>query len=248
MSSITRKLLSTAGWRSVVTDNIVLRLEAASNSSYPDSGTNWFDLSPEGNDGILTNGPVFNNTYFDFDGDNDFVELGTITTSNALQLSSPAGGGLTVMFATYWDGSGDNYQRVIDKSSGGNALYGWAVFPDLTSVPANHMVFLYNVGPTAADRVNITSGVTIGTAVWEIWAFTFDQSTGAWVWYKDGVPVNSGTTTYAVPSVQTNARIATWNHSTGREWNGRIGFMYVYEKPLSATEVVKNYNAWKDLY
>ena len=78
---------------------------------------------------------------------------------------------------------------------------------------------------------------------WEIWTFTWSVSGGAWVWYKNGSIVNSGTKTYGVLTVQTNMRIGTWNHSTGRELNGRIAFMSIFNRPLSSTEVQQNYNA-----
>jgi len=208
----------------------------------------WWDVSGQNNDGVVTGGAVYNSTYFEFDGLDDYIELGTITTSNPLQLSSPADGGLTIMFATYWDGPGDNFQRIIDKSDGGNALNGWCIFPDSNGTPANKLIFRENPGPLTTDGTNMTSTSILSTGVWEIWAVTHDQSSGNWSWYKNGVLDNSGTDTYVTPSAQTNARIGTWNHDVAREWNGRIGFMLVYEKALTQREITQNYNALKGSY
>jgi hypothetical protein len=63
---------------SVVTDGLVLNLDAGLPASYPGSGTTWFDLSGSGNDGTLTNGPTYsssNGGSLVFDGSNDYVNL-----------------------------------------------------------------------------------------------------------------------------------------------------------------------------
>ena len=56
---------------SIVTNGLVLCLDAANTKSYPGSGTTWTDISGNGTSGTLTNGPVFNSAnlgYFVFDG------------------------------------------------------------------------------------------------------------------------------------------------------------------------------------
>jgi hypothetical protein len=206
--------------------------------------TRWWDVSGQNNDGVVTGGAVYNSTYFEFDGLDDYIELGTITTSNPLQLSSPADGGLTIMFATYWDGTGDGFQRIIDKSNQTSASNGWSIYPGSASPPAGNMVFQANPGTAYV----LDSGQTLVVSTWEIWAVTHDQTSGDWVWYRNGESIATGNATYNVPNVQTNARIGTWNHSTAREWNGRIGFMLVYEKALTQREITQNYNALKGSY
>jgi len=67
----------------VVTDGLVLALDAADTNSYPGSGTTWTDLSGNGNNGTLTNGPTYSSDdggYFSFDGSNDYVNCGNSTT------------------------------------------------------------------------------------------------------------------------------------------------------------------------
>ena len=43
----------------IVTNGLVLFLDANNTNSYPGSGTSWYDLSGNGNTGTLTNGPTF---------------------------------------------------------------------------------------------------------------------------------------------------------------------------------------------
>ena len=62
----------------IVTDGLVLCLDAANPQSYPGSGTSWADLSGNGNNGTLTNGPTFNSGNSGsivFDGVDDYVQL-----------------------------------------------------------------------------------------------------------------------------------------------------------------------------
>mgnify|MGYP006213918775 FL=1 len=62
----------------IVTDGLVLCLDAANKRSYIGSGTAWDDLAG-GNNGTLTNGPTFdagNGGSVVFDGANDYINLG----------------------------------------------------------------------------------------------------------------------------------------------------------------------------
>jgi hypothetical protein len=72
----------------ITTDGLVLCLDAANVRSYPGSGTSWNDLSGNGNNGTLTNGPTFQNNNSGsilFDGTNDYISG---TNSSSIQLSS----------------------------------------------------------------------------------------------------------------------------------------------------------------
>jgi hypothetical protein len=73
----------------IITNGLVLCLDAANRKSYPGSGTVWRDLAGGGNNGTLTNGPTFNSANggsIVFDGVNDFVNL-----SSALNFSTNIG-------------------------------------------------------------------------------------------------------------------------------------------------------------
>ena len=227
---------------STVRDGLVLHLDAANKKSYTGTGTAWNDLSGGGRNGTLVNGPIYNGTYFDFDGLDEYVEFGAIATSNPLQLSSSVGTGMTIMFASWFDIGGDPFQRIIDKSDNQNSSNGWSVLVNSATPNAGAMAFQDNLGPGQ-------SSLTVPVAnTWEIWTYTWAVSSGEWVWYKNGISVNTGTRTYAVPNAQTNMRIGTWNHSTGRELNGRVAFMSIFNRALSAVEVSKNFESFRGRY
>ncbi len=64
----------------IVTDGLILNMDASSLLSYPTTESVWYDLSGENNDGALTNGPIFNSVgYFQFDGVDDYVSYPQVT-------------------------------------------------------------------------------------------------------------------------------------------------------------------------
>ena len=67
----------------IITDGLVLCLDAGNTKSYPGSGTTWTDLSGNGNTGTLTNGVGYsgdNLGSLSFDGVNDYVNVGNVQT------------------------------------------------------------------------------------------------------------------------------------------------------------------------
>jgi hypothetical protein len=69
----------------IVTDGLVLCLNASDRNSYVSGSTTWNDVSGRGNNGTLTNGPTFNSANggsIVFDGTNDFVNCGNNTSLN----------------------------------------------------------------------------------------------------------------------------------------------------------------------
>jgi len=62
----------------IVEDGLVLYLDAANKKSYPGTGTSWYDLSGNGNTGVLTNGPTFDSAKVGsmvFDGVDDTISI-----------------------------------------------------------------------------------------------------------------------------------------------------------------------------
>lgn len=64
----------------VITDGLVLKVDASNNSSYPGTGTTWYDLSGNGYDGNLTNGVTWSSNSggtFSFTGSSlQYIDFG----------------------------------------------------------------------------------------------------------------------------------------------------------------------------
>jgi hypothetical protein len=71
----------------IVTDGLVLYLDAANTKSYVSGSTTWNDMSGFSNNGTLVNGPTFNSANggsIVFDGVNDYVDCNsTIVNLNS---------------------------------------------------------------------------------------------------------------------------------------------------------------------
>ena len=74
----TDKVCVNRDYESIITNGLVLNLDAGFTPSYPTSGTTWYDISTGGNNGALTNGPTFNSGgggSIVFDGVDDYVDI-----------------------------------------------------------------------------------------------------------------------------------------------------------------------------
>ena len=81
--------MSVEGGPDIVTNGLVLYLDAANNRSIVSGSTTWFDLSRNGNTGSLINGPTYssaNGGSIVFDGANDYVACGNLTTLNNMSI------------------------------------------------------------------------------------------------------------------------------------------------------------------
>ena len=174
--------------------------------------------------------------YIEFDGDDDHINLGVITTSNPLQMNDPSGGGLTVSWWGNFDDTGDDFQRIFDKSDSSSANNGWAIYAGFAGSNTN----VLKLASAGSDQIISNSYIT---STWQNWCVTWVKSSGTYVTYLNGVQDTTGTRTWNIPSVETQASIGSWNHSTGREYNGKLASLKIYDRALSAPEVQQNFNA-----
>ena len=168
-----------------------------------------------------------------FNGDADYIELGS--QSGDLRLSGSNGS------ISCWikpNIVGDDHQRLIDKSDGGNAANGYALM-------------LHDDGTLQGD-IN-SSSIIAPTRVleaqkWYYVTWTWDGTTHKI--YIDGVLDTSATNSAQPPSDTTNIRIGTWNHSTAREYKGYICNVGIWNEALTQAQVKsimwKNYAGLTD--
>jgi hypothetical protein len=153
----------------------------------------------------------------EFDGDDDFVELGSQDGTLRLHNTNAT---ISVWINRPDVSDGDGYQRIIDKSSGGNAANGWALY--------THTDGRVYLDVNGGNAIMSNAGV-ITDAKWHHIVATFDSTNEASMWI-DGVENEdmTGVTTLP-PSNTTGARIGSWNHSTGREFKGKIKDLRIYD-------------------
>ena len=212
----------------IVTDGLVMCLDAANRRSYPSSGTTWTDLSGNGNNGTLTNGPTFSNNTIVFDGTDDFVTL--VSSSSFAYGTSDFTWEVVVNLTTYVS----NHYVLDHGSNGGVIQY------------QNNTMRYYNPS-TGVGSVLYTTGFgsNISTNTWQ--HLIAARISGTTYLYRNGVFTISATDSYNYPT-QT-VRIGNYGSGGSYCWNGNISLIRIYKgKGLSATEVQQNFNALRGRY
>jgi hypothetical protein len=216
---------------SVVTDGLILYLDAANPDSYPGSGTSWFDISSGGNNGTLTNGPTFdsgNKGGILFDGINDYVNINN--TRNTIVGNVNITVSFWINFISFFD-TFDCFLGV-NTSSGGNRF----------------LLGVRNTGSIVVNRSgvdNITSTGIIDAGAWYNISVS-NNSSGIANLVVNGIKNNEITQTLTIPFASND----TWtigaeydSSSLGDYINARVSNVIIYNKILTDSEILQNYNA-----
>jgi hypothetical protein len=224
----------------IVTDGLVLYLDAANTKSYVSGSTLWNDLSGT-NNGTLTNGPTFNpgnGGSILFDGLNTYVESKKISPTRFTLSSWFKATGVP----STNDAGGGN---LINSSP---QLFGGAVqFLLAYSWSNQRCIFVVqtNTGNNAATPNNTILRNTIYNAT-GVYNGTRSQI------YINGVLINdiSWNTDPVYPTTgNVNVQIGRWGYpGFTRHFNGNIYNTSIYNRALSATEVLQNYNVLKNRF
>ena len=222
----------------IVTNGLILCLDAANRKSYPGSGTAWTDLSGRGNNGTLTNGPTFdanNAGSIVFDGTNDYATI-------PLDLSS-----YDQISISLWSKvrSHNNVAKIILELTSNYNLSsgGFALVADDGDQGGNYSAFTktsnYLGGWFAKPSVN----------TWHHWAVNFVRKNNL---ANNGVEVfidnvkQSFTLTLDVSST-TNFNNSTLyvasRNGTGIFADALLNDICIYNRALSRAEVEQNFNA-----
>ena len=208
----------------VVTTGLQLYLDAGNASSYSGSGTAWNDLSGNGRNGTLTNGPTYSATNggsIVFDGTNDFVQCT---------------GSLTVTAATFvtWI-----------RRNGNQGQYDGILFSRGTSVTGMNLQVSNQIAYTWNDAVNTyswQSGLIVPDATWCMIAVSV-TSTAATAYLCQASGITTATNTVSHTSSVINDIKIAWDDATSRYFTGNIAIAQLYNIALSAGEISQNFQA-----
>jgi hypothetical protein len=209
----------------IVTDGLVLYLDAANPNSYVSGSTTWRDISRGGNNGTLINGPTYsslNEGSIVFDGVDDYVSTNQslvslsfsyevfLRPSNITKDQMYIG---TTIPATYIRIVGSSAFISVNTTSGQQTL----LHPQtLSNNTTYHIVSIYN-----GVRLKI---------------------------YVNGVLTEGSILNLPLQQPVATSRIGRWRDSDPRSFVGEIYNIRLYNKELTQTEVLQNYNATKSRY
>jgi hypothetical protein len=230
----------------IVTDGLVFYIDPAYKISYPGTGTTIHDISRESStdSSLEGNGTTFvneNQGIFDLDGSDDYIENPFyIPSSKNVTWGIWARSDISLVdFKWLWGTS---------TSSGGGE---WSISAyDFGSTGQGTIRGRVRtlVGSPYYTSVITTSTPSIGE--WFHITFTWDGSTMKI--YYNGVEEDSESVSTYHDGGRLIQTMGTYIYNAGStktyEWNGQIGPSYIYNKGLSAGDVLQNYQAQKERF
>ena len=231
----TDKMVFNIDYPAIVTNGLVLNLDAGFTPSYPTTGTTWYDLSGNGNNGALTNSPTFDSGYngsIVFDAVDDYVNCGNGSSLNSI---------VTYTVSTWFNlpTVSRNYNPIFCRHIRGTISSDIEIYGGNGGVTLVHnrdnggsITYVYAQGPASNTPVMYT--VTYGQNTWKTYFNgTLDQ-----------------TFTSIAPPLANSGYVTDIGqfYDTPYFLQGKIYSQQVYNRSLSAAEVLQNFNATKGRY
>ena len=221
------------GSSNIVKNGLVLHLDAGQSSSYPGSGTTWTDLSGNGNNGTLTNGPTYssaNGGSIVFDGVDDYISGSTISP-----LPS---------------GSSPRTIEVICK-------------PDINNTPQSIFSYGIDTTAQRVNITNTSSEISLafsghrygkgGLSLQQNFnhiAFVYpinSTSSSSWLMYLNSAELTGLQTLAGSPITMNTAPVQIFyigsNFGIDLFYNQNIASIKIYNRALTAAEIQQNFNA-----
>ena len=239
-SIVNSTIASTLNYKSVSTRGRIIALEAGTAESLPVTGSTWFDLAGSYN-GSLTNGAAYNSTgggSVYFDGTNDYV--GFNGTTGLLN-------GLTTATMTMWinltrqSGGGQKFQQVAGWRDDGDANFFFLLLDDSGATVMTEA----RVNTAAGGPYDVNANFTSYFGNWVYVAFVVD--TNRMDLYANGSVIGSNITKTGAFGVSSELRIGQ-NLSGLYQTLGYVANFSMYNRTLSAGEILQNYNVQKSRF
>jgi hypothetical protein len=223
----------------IVRNGLVLCLDAADRKSYPGSGTVWNDLSGNNKNGTLTNFGVqsffstTNGGNIIFDGTNDYIDVANTTTSFSFAN--------TTFTVSIWFKPAVLSNGALISKDGATSGWGIWVVSDGTIVSYlknGSSVDAYQKFTSSVLQINswfnIVSVITTSTTI------TGNNSITNYVNGILNIGTTIATTTY---NADNSFNLYLGRRTTSPYYNGSLAITQIYNRSLSASEVLQNFNS-----
>ena len=213
-----------------VKTNLTYLWDAGLTSSYPGSGTSWFEwVDPSARTGTFTNGPTFSTLGGGsvlFDGSNDYIEFSTFA------LGDPP------WSVSFWIRTASATGGLFSHYSGGPVFNGF-------NVDSGRMQYVYynNLGWNYAP----TSTTSVNNNTWQYLTYSTGASgTSTFTYYLNGTA--DGTFTPAGNGVSGGAMGSIGSLWGFNYFNGYIAHVSVHRAQLTTTQILQNYNSTRQRF
>lgn len=211
----------------IVTSGLVLYLDAGNSLSYPGSGTTWTDLSRSMLSGSLVNGPTYSSANLGsivFDGGDDYTSLFSLNSTSSLAIN--------FWFKT----TSTNAVKVITGMYNGGGADWWIGL-------LSNNTFNFSFG--SPSKSDIASSMSVNDGLIRYASCVYDKNINTILLYINGTLQSTGSTPSTVTQPGGNLTIGRFGDYDGYYWPGSIYNYKVYNRALSAQEILQNYNATK---
>jgi hypothetical protein len=219
----------------IITSGLVLALDAADRNSYVSGSTIWNDVSGNSYNSTLTNGPTFSDNSIVFDGIDDYSTIGSRNGSSFTDTDN-----MTV--SIFLKINNKNVSGILGRFSSGASNDGWTIW-----VYNNKLIFFNTNSSNAYDPDYNSTGYSFTDSKWFNFCVTRNSSTKELKWYVNG-ELNQEYITNNSTYLKTNNGISIGSLGTSYYMNGSVGTIKIYNRALSASEVLQNYNSQKSRF
>jgi len=233
----------------IVKNGLVLWLDAANTKSYTSGSTTWGDLSGNNNSGSLTNGPTFssaNGGSIVFDGTNDLVNIPYNSSFNFSGNTS-----MTVCIFKKVISQSAIFPALATWGDQSTSIGGWQItdWKDPTfSGPYGSITFARHQIAASFITFVVYNYKSTEEALSQMYVcFSYDSIQGDRM-YINGALVASNNLTGSITTTSNFDILLAKRQVPGAYLNANIYFVQIYNRALSASEVLQNYNATKARY
>ena len=221
-------------YEGIVTDGLVLNLDAGFVGSYPTINTTWYDLSGNANNGSLINGPTYSSGSIVYDGVDDYSNF---TSPNSLLMPT-----FTVCSVVTPITVNNNGTVVLTNESarlnlgisygGANGAYFFVTGNNGQGINGTQASYNFSFGTNT--KYFVTWIVDIPGKKFQFWV------NGTQIWSSN---TDLGTN-FNNPNVNSFVLASRYGGAASQVNIGISTFQF-YNKALSSTEITQNYNALK---
>lgn len=221
----------------IITSGLVLNLDATYTPSYPKNGTLWKDLSSFGNNGTLVNGSSFSSEdggSIGFNGSNHYV-------STSLQdLDRPCTFSIWVNLSSL-----SSFQTFFGQDTSEAITRGRFYFQKtgITGEGLIQNVVNFSIVLSNGSIVSVNASNPIQTNVWYNYSAVLTTTTISL--YENGILQNTvnDSNVFLTPNTAIILNAGYYDNTVVDYINGKSSSFLIYNRALSAQEVLQNYNA-----
>lgn len=213
---------------SIVSNGLLLNIDASNPGSYAGTGNNWYDLSGNNNHATLMNSPTYDATSGSIvtNGTNQYIAIPEISTA------------ITNVTMQAWVYVNLNTTGTFMKNGSNGGGYSIGIGNNAFDQVGSNVVMLFS------GRRWISTGTSFGTAGWKLITMTLDGSSVPRA-YVNGTLIGSYVDATKNPITPSGTFNIGANIGDGNiYYNGKFAAAYFYNRALSLAEIQQNYDAF----